>query len=429
MLFNASAAGYSIDKTYYPKIGMFVEDWETGDFSKYDWEADGDLPWEVISLYPYEGYYHARSGEIGNNNTSELKISYDVLANDNIKFYKKISCEEDFDKLIFYIDNNEVASWSGSESWTHETFPVAPGYHTFRWVYDKDVNGVSGADCAWLDYIELPTMLVTTLFAGPDDETCSESDYQCMGNATNFSSILWLTSGDGTFDSETSLEPIYSPGPQDTENGNVTLTMTIIDADGDSYDDEMLLTYLNGPSAPTSPQGPDYVDVYHIFETEYTTEVVTDAIGYSWLLEPADAGTVISVDTFAVVQWNTSYMGEAFLSVAAVNNCGSSIQSDILTIIVDNTVGLSAIKDEAIQINIVPNPNNGVFDIDVATDSNSPISITMVNYLGAKVFENKVTTISSGIIHIDKNDLPAGIYVVNIEQNGLNYSRKVLIGR
>jgi hypothetical protein len=430
MLFNTCAAGYDIDETYYPKIGIFVEDWETGDFSKYNWEAGGEQPWEVINLYPYEGNYHGRSGQIGDGETSELEISYNVLANDNIRFYKKISSEPDFDKLIFYIDNNEIADWSGSESWTHESFPVTPGLHTFKWVYEKDFSGVTGSDCAWIDYIELPTMLVTTLFAGPDDETCQETDYQCMGSATNFTSVLWLTSGDGVFNFPSSIEPIYTPGSQDIIDGNVELTLTIIDVDGDTFEDDMLLTYINAPNAPNTPLGPDYVDVFHVFETEYATEQVMNATGYTWILEPSDAGTIISVDTFAVVQWNTSYLGEASLSVAAVSNCGISEQSEILTVIVDNTVGVANIADGQIQINIMPNPNSGIFTLNINTENSSPITITMVNYLGAKIFEEEFANTTNGLEYqVDENNLPAGIYIISLEQENSRYTRKVLIGK
>lgn len=430
MLFNASAAGYSVDETYYPKIGMFLEDWETGDFSQYNWQPDGDLPWDVINLYPYEGNYHARSGAIGNNETSELKISYKVLANDSIKFYKKISSEPDSDKLKFYIDYTEVTSWSGSESWTHEVFPVTPGHHTFKWVYEKDMGGVTGADCAWIDYIELPTMLVTTLFAGPDDETCHGEDYQCIGTSTNFASILWLTSGDGTFSSETILQPIYTQGYQDSINGNVNLTLTIIDVDGDEFEDEMLLTYIGGPSAPEMPQGPDYVDVYQVVETGYSVQPVSDATGYSWLLEPAEAGTVISIDTFAVVQWNTAYLGEAYLSVAAVNDCGYSEQSEILNIIVDNTVGIGNVDNEQMQINIVPNPNNGIFKLNISSNNDAPVVITMVNYLGVEVFKKENIIATNGFVYpMERKELPAGIYIISVKQDEFRYSRKVLIGR
>lgn len=432
MLFNASAAGYSVDQNYYPKIGIFLEDWESGDFSKFDWESAGSEPWEVINLYPYEGTYHARSGVIGDNTTSELKITYNVLSSsDSIKFYKKISTEPDFDELIFYIDNTAIATWSGSESWTHEAFPVTAGTHTFRWVYSKDYGGIGGQDCVWIDYIELPTMLVTTLFAGPDDDNCENAEYQCMGSATNQSSSLWLTTGDGTFDFETILQPKYTPGPLDIENGDVNLTLTIVDINGLSFSDEMTLSLIGAPEVPEMPIGPDYVDVFQVFETEYSVSKVDGgATNYTWMIEPEEAGTIISIDTFAVVQWNTNYMGEAFLSVHSVNACGNSDLSDELTIVVDNTVGVGNNIIEGMQINIVPNPNNGVFKLNINSDNEKPMTITMVNYLGIKVFEKEGVVANNGFIYsMDDASLSSGIYIINIEQGDASYNRKVLIGR
>lgn len=430
MLFNASAAGYSVDESFFPKIGLFVEDWETGDFSKFGWQHDGNEPWEVINLYPYEGYYHAKSGAIGNGQESELKISYQVMtSSDSIKFWKKISSEPDFDYLKFYIDNTLIDSWSGSESWTHETYPVTEGYHTFRWVYEKDFSGVAGSDCAWIDYIELPSMLVSTVFAGPDDEGCENSPYQCMGNATNQASVLWTTAGDGTFDPDNILQPLYTPGPQDIETGHVALTLHMTDVASNEFEDEMVLTLTSGPQAPDMPEGPDYVDVFKVTETEYTTNTLDGATGYTWTIEPEEAGTIVSTDNFAIVQWNIDYMGEAYLSVMAINDCGEGEPSDQLEIIVDNTVGIGNTQFEGIDFSIQPNPNNGNFNIEINTDSNENITITFVNYIGVEILKDKNVNVQSGMVYpINLEGLPAGIYIVNIEQGDKNISRKVLIG-
>jgi len=179
MQYEISGAGYSEMSIYYPKITQLVEDWETGDFSKYEWLSDGDTPWEIITESPFEGFYHAASGNIGDNQTSELKIQYEVMGYDSIRFERKVSTEADYDFLIFFIDNNEKARWSGSKAWEEVVFPVGPGMHEFKWVYEKDYSQTGGSDKVWVDYISLPTMMVTTLFAGPDDQTCGNSEFIC----------------------------------------------------------------------------------------------------------------------------------------------------------------------------------------------------------------------------------------------------------
>ncbi len=44
--------------------------------------------------------------------------------------------------------------------------------------------------------------------------------------AINYSSTLWTTSGDGTFDNATSLTATYTPGVNDIANASATLSLT-----------------------------------------------------------------------------------------------------------------------------------------------------------------------------------------------------------
>jgi hypothetical protein len=428
MRFNASTSGYSEDKVYFPKIGIFLEDWESADFSKHDWKFDGDLPWEITNEYPYEGYYHAISGEISDNQESILKITYKVMGNDDIRFYRKVSSEIDFDKLKFYVDGILRGSWSGTDQgWRQESYPIEQGFHTFEWVYKKDYSGSGGADRAWLDYIELPTMLVTTIFAGPDDESCEGADYFCNGSATNYNTISWTTSGDGTFSSDTILTPLYTPGPVDYENDSVVLTMSIVDVDGNDASDEMTLRFRHTLSAPEKPVGPDYVDVYTVTETDYTVRQLEGAKAYVWELWPEDAGSIYANDTTATVSWNTSYLGEASLKVSAVNDCGMGLFSDSLNIFVDNTVGAFD-REEEVALMLAPNPNNGNFKLIFKTQDKSAVQIKLYNYLGVEVMHITEGNIAGGFTrYFVENNLQSGVYVLVVEQSGKRYSRKMLI--
>ncbi len=429
MRFNASAAGYSINKVYYPKIGIFLEDWESGDFSKHNWLFGGNLPWEITYEYPFEGNYHAVSGEITNNQSSKLKITYKVMGNDDIKFYRKVSSEIDFDKLKFFIDGTLRGSWSGtSQGWRQESFPVSQGFHTFEWVYQKDFSGDGGVDKAWIDYIELPTMLVTTLFAGPDDDACEGSGHFCKGTATNYNTVFWTSAGDGTFSNDSILTPLYTPGTVDYENGNVALTMHIIDVDGDPYSDEMILTFRQVPEIPETPVGPDYVDVYNTTETDYTVQQVEGASSFVWSLWPEVAGSVIADNNTATVFWNIDYLGESSLKVSAVNDCGMGLFSDSLIIFVDNTVGAFAAPDKELIMMVAPNPNNGNFQLSIKTLEKAPVHIKLFNYLGVELMSLENNNSENSFTHFfSKPELQPGVYVLIVEQKGKRYSRKVLI--
>jgi PKD repeat protein len=61
--------------------------------------------------------------------------------------------------------------------------------------------------------------------AGADDTTCVTLPYQLNGIAQNYSAVLWLTSGDGSYDNPNVLNPIYTLGPLDEQNSSVILIL------------------------------------------------------------------------------------------------------------------------------------------------------------------------------------------------------------
>lgn len=157
---------YDVEKIIPVKIGNMSEDWESGDFTTFNWSNSTNAPWTITTSGPYQGTYAARSGQIGNNASSILSITRNVAANDTISFYYKVSSEEGYDFLKFYIDNNVQDSWSGSISWRRASFEVTPGMHTFKWEYVKDSYYSSGSDMAMIDNIDLPMVASST---GIDD--------------------------------------------------------------------------------------------------------------------------------------------------------------------------------------------------------------------------------------------------------------------
>jgi len=149
---------YTAQKQFTVKIGLEVEDFETGDFTRFPWTFAGNLPWIITDFNPFEGLYSAQSGAIDHNQNSELSLQRNVTSPDSITFYFKTSSEVGYDYLKFFIDGNNAGQWSGETPWTRAAFAVSVGNHTFTWQYMKDNAVVSGSDCAWLDYIQLPSM-------------------------------------------------------------------------------------------------------------------------------------------------------------------------------------------------------------------------------------------------------------------------------
>jgi len=79
------------------------------------------------------------------------------------------------------------------------------------------------------NFMDLTIATPVTVNAGSDDIICEGGNYVFAAgyaDATNYSTINWSTSGDGSFTGGTTLTPTYNPGANDISSGQVTLTLT-----------------------------------------------------------------------------------------------------------------------------------------------------------------------------------------------------------
>jgi hypothetical protein len=157
--FNAIAGYYSGSKAFPVSIGLIVEDFETGNFTRYNWDTtSASHPWTLVHDTIYEGSSAARSATIDDSQESILQLAITSTVFDSLSFYYKVSSEYDYDKLMFYIDNVKKQEWSGEIGWTRASFPINTGAHTFKWRYKKDSYQIEGADACWIDFVVLPAL-------------------------------------------------------------------------------------------------------------------------------------------------------------------------------------------------------------------------------------------------------------------------------
>jgi len=246
--FDVEAGAYAHADTYTITAGLILEDWESGTFENFNWTFAGDAEWSVVDEPVFEGSHAVQSDEIDHNQTAEMHLEYEVMSDDSISFYRKVSSESSYDYLYFYIDDEQVDEWSGEVDWGRVAYAVSEGPHTFKWVYDKDNTVSSGDDKAWVDYIILPPEMAMTATAGPDMAVCGEEECVVNGSATMYESIEWTTSGDGSFDDPSAEQPVYYMGDNDMEQGEVVLTMHVTGS-SDEMTDEMTITINEMPSA------------------------------------------------------------------------------------------------------------------------------------------------------------------------------------
>ena len=428
-IFGVEYGSYLGEETFYAKIGTIVEDYETGDFTKYDWDLGFIYPWTITGEYPYEGFYSAKSGALPNNASSIIILSAEVIADDSISFFRKVSSEADYDYLKFYIDNNLKDQWSGTSiGWRREAFPVEEGTHTFKWEYVKDTYMTGGSDCAWLDYIVLPPIYTLSVYAGVDSVVCEETDHFCSAEATDYVSLEWITSGSGTFNDNTVLDPIYTPSGNDLLAGSVSLSLIATNNDGNTVEDNLILSFKFPPPAPDTAIGPDEVDLFLTTTSEYSTNLLEDILFYEWNLEPAEAGTINGTDTICIIEWDTLYYGTALISVRAINDCGAGNYSEGFEVNVYNTVDIIEIDKFATKV--FPNPFSNQVKISVYLKKQTSLSVVVYNSLGKKIKTLSNNTINSIGLHnfiFDGSELDRGIYYCVISTNESKITKKLIL--
>jgi hypothetical protein len=143
--------------------------------------------------------------------------------------------------------------------------------------------------------------------AGPDTTICETSGYLSVVNATaiHYTSLSWTTSGTGTFNNPSLLNPEYTPSAADILNGSVILTLTATSAAPCiTVSDQMILHITEQALAYA---GPDDI----ICETQS-----------SYSLSSATAGNYVSV------LWTTSGTG-GFNNPVLINPVYTPSMADI----------------------------------------------------------------------------------------------------
>ena len=421
-----SAGNYGASYVIQEPIGLIVEDFESGDFSSFDWVFNS-YPWSVVEGQSYEGNYAAKSASISDNQNSTMELEYSVVTDGEISFYYKVSSESNYDFLKFYINGSLQDEWAGEVDWAQATYDVSAGNNIFKWEYYKDVSVSSGDDCAWVDFIVLPPIMYTSVYAGPDAEICEGDVAQCAGSATNYISQLWETSGTGTFDDDLSFTPIYTPSEDDYLSGSVMLTLNIVDVNDEPASDDMTLNFIAAPDQATMPSGPESVDLNIVSQSEYTAEIISGADTYLWALYPQEAGEISGTETIGTVNWDMEFVGEAWVKVAGVNDCGYGEFSDSLFINVTNSVGINNV-DESVNVSVSPNPNNGRFTVSILSHQSDVYDISIVNAVGSTVMDSQKIDFSSiSEKSFDLGDVQSGIYYVILQNNTNRIVKKLLI--
>ncbi len=404
-------------------LGEPDEDFETGDFSVFDWTFAGAQQWIISESETRNGLYAAKSGDINDNESSEMVLTLNCSGFGKIIWWGKTNSEEN-DYLRFYIDDVEIEAISGDSDWQEFRTSTGPGPHTFRWAFEKDGQGSGGDDAAYIDFIYLPEHeTILSADAGDDGETCENVSFAVSGTAQGYSSTLWSTSGDGSFDDNALLSTTYNPGDNDIINGSTQLTLTAYDGNGNEISDDLLLTIISLPSVPGEIMGSAEVYVYSEPFTSYQVEDIPEATAWEWNITEG-TGILVPDGNLCTIEWTISEPTYTSLKVRSENQCGHSEWSAVKTIelIPDYMPG---IEESTLSIvKIFPNPSSGDVTISFDKDVSNIDSVTLFDAYGRIVFQKNE---NSCLKNITISNLSQGMYVLQVRHEDRMYARKVVI--
>jgi len=391
------SGAYRIMESFARNIGMIMEDWSSGDFSDFEWYSGGIEDWFLTESEYVDGGFSARSGEITHSQQSELLLDYHVLTEDSIAFHRKVSSERNRDWLEFYIDDELMGRWSGSQNWSRVSFPVEKGERTFRWVYIKDPTVSIGEDCAWIDNIQFPAKYATAVAAGFDKHVCEGELAELSGFVTRHETLEWTTDGDGHFSAADQLNTTYTPGETDMLHRQARITLQAVYGEEDPVEDSFLLEIA---SLPEVDLGPDIV----ICESDSVVlDVGEDHASVLWSDGSVASTLLVTFEEFGP---------ESEIWVVAANDYGCST-SDTLTVVFEPYLGIGE-GDTNEEFIVYPNPATDYILVYPFAHEQLPATVSLLKQNGATLRSVRIQENNEGPIRIDLSGIPAGVYFVQI---------------
>ena len=139
--------------------GSLTIDFETGDFSQYDFDNTvSSYPWDVVAGGNSGSAYCMKSTNGGvASSESAIEATVEYVADGTVSF--DANCQGEgtstiWDKCRFFIDGAEQFSYGANNpGWNHFEYNVTAGSHIFRWSYTKDGSVNPTGDCMSVDNI------------------------------------------------------------------------------------------------------------------------------------------------------------------------------------------------------------------------------------------------------------------------------------
>ncbi len=309
-------------------------------------DANGSINLSVSGGTPSYTYVWS-SGQTTEDISSLVGSNYTVTVTDNNGCSKTnsytLSNPSQLSATITTTDNACYGSNSGTA-----TASVSGGTTPYSYLWDNDnetASAISGLYAGFYNVIindlNNCTISVPFVITQPDPvevQILNDNNTQICYNSTisltgyidgTYQSLIWHTTGDGTFSNNSDLSPVYTPGTNDIALGNVDLTLEVLGQTGCStFTASITVLVKNKPAKPAPISGPSMLCLDNSGSFSITPS--SDANSYAWSTGNASSITSGQGSTSVNVYFPSSVTNSGtYIFVSGVNECGTSLASQV----------------------------------------------------------------------------------------------------
>jgi subtilisin-like proprotein convertase family protein len=269
----------------------------------------------------------------------------------------------------------------------------------------RDVNGCSAS----INNISITTTPQVTMNAIPTDATCN-------GDTNGSISIIALG---GT-------SPLVYQVGSSTQASNIfnnlganTYLVTVTDAMNCTATSTVT---VNEPAALSIGNISGSVSPLEQSNEWYSVSNTT-GINYQWNVLGGSIVSGQNTDSIEVV-WGTNGQG----SVQAIGyNQPGCVDTVNVVVAIQSTVGIQAAEGAVgLSIQILPNPNNGSFEMSILNVENKQLLVSITDMLGQLVLSKEISGIG-GNNKIEVTGMSKGIYLASVKQNHCIFTKKIVV--
>jgi PKD repeat protein len=314
----------------------------------------------------------------------------------------------------------DIVNWT--DNWTDTSFTHLGLQLTAGSTYYTSVKAENGAGLINTEVssngvtVDVPVGTPDAAFVIYNSTVCLGEAVTLTNSSSNATSYAWSVSG-GTLSSSSAL----NPDAFFTTSGTYTISLTATGPGGSDVSTQSISVQVNNPAvANASPSG----SIVQNGSTVNFTNSSTNANGYFW--DFGDGNTSTDLNPWNIYADTGSYQ----VMLVAINGVCDNDTAYFNIDVIDN-VGITNVEGIN-SVSIIPNPNNGSFQLDLWATENISASVTIFDING-KLIEQPISTkeLTSGknsiLINSDQMNLSNGVYNLRIQTtNGMINKRFII---